>query len=100
MRALYAPWESLCKGIDEMKRLQSQAAALRPNGCPALLRRLEVVHLAQTGALVCTAALARTESRGVHYRADFPAPDDAQWRRHVCFAKQTGDTPVLKGVHQ
>ncbi len=91
--------DSVFRGLDEIKRLQSQTAALRPNGFPALLRRLEVLHLAETGALVCAAALARTESRGVHYRADFPGLDDAQWRRHICFSKQTGNSPVLKGVH-
>src|SRR5205807_1032047 len=28
-------------------------------------------------------ALEREESRGVHYRSDFPQRDDAHWRRHV-----------------
>lgn len=33
-------------------------------------------------ALVARAALWRTESRGAHYRVDFPARDDARWRVH------------------
>jgi L-aspartate oxidase len=28
-------------------------------------------------------ALAREESRGVHFRNDFPARDDARWLRHL-----------------
>jgi L-aspartate oxidase len=34
------------------------------------------------GRLVAKAALARTESRGGHFRADFPDRDDATWRHH------------------
>ncbi len=28
-------------------------------------------------------ALLRTESRGTHQRADFPATDDEHWRQHI-----------------
>lgn len=34
--------------------------------------------------LAAEAALRREESRGAHYRADFPEPDEA-WRRHLVF---------------
>ena len=28
-------------------------------------------------------ALTREESRGVHFRGDFPERDDAKWQRHI-----------------
>ena len=45
--------------------------------------------LALVGALIARAALRRQESRGGHYRADFPSKDDLHWRVHVA-EKQDG----------
>ena len=38
---------------------------------------------ATTAALVCTAALAREESRGAHLRGDFPSTTTSLQARHV-----------------
>lgn len=43
----------------------------------------EVANMAQLGLLVAQAALARKESRGGHFRTDYPERDDAHWRIHV-----------------
>jgi L-aspartate oxidase len=46
----------------------------------------ELANLLLTGRLTAEAALQRQESRGAHYRSDFPHASDA-WRRHLVFRK-------------
>ena len=43
----------------------------------------ETQNLLTLAACISTAALTRTETRGVHYRTDHPATDDAHWRCHL-----------------
>jgi L-aspartate oxidase len=44
----------------------------------------ELANLLLAGRLVTEAALIRRESRGAHYRSDFPHSNDA-WRHHIVF---------------
>jgi fumarate reductase (CoM/CoB) subunit A len=41
---------------------------------------LSVRNLALLGRILATAALARTESRGAHFRLDYPDTDETRWR--------------------
>ena len=41
---------------------------------------IETVNMLNVALMITRAALARTESRGAHYRADFPTQDDATWK--------------------
>lgn len=43
----------------------------------------QVANLATVALLVAQAALTREESRGGHYRSDYPHTDDEHWKRHV-----------------
>jgi L-aspartate oxidase len=43
----------------------------------------ELQDLLTVARLMIAAALERQESRGTHYRSDFPGHDDAHWQRHV-----------------
>jgi len=43
---------------------------------------LEVNNLVTIGSLIMESALAREESRGAHFRNDFPVRNDAQFARH------------------
>ncbi|MEX0800605.1 MAG: L-aspartate oxidase [Dehalococcoidia bacterium] len=46
----------------------------------------ELADLLTCARLVAEAALAREESRGAHYRTDFPEPRE-EWRRHIVFRR-------------
>jgi L-aspartate oxidase len=46
-------------------------------------RGWELQNLLTVARLMIWAALQREESRGVHYRSDFPQQDDEHWRRHL-----------------
>jgi len=58
------------------------AALPKPTDRPAH----ELTDLVACGRLVTEAALIREESRGAHYRSDFPQPHE-EWRRHIVFRK-------------
>jgi len=44
--------------------------------------------------IVVVSALARTESRGAHYRLDYPKRDDVNWLKHT-LAYYTPEGPRL-----
>ncbi len=43
----------------------------------------ELQNMLLVASCTVRAALVRTESRGVHFRSDFPQVDDENWRRHL-----------------
>ena len=42
----------------------------------------ELQNLLTVARLMIEGALCREESRGTHFRSDFPTPDDAVWNKH------------------
>lgn len=53
---------------------------------------LEFQMMLQLAVLVARAALTRSESRGGHFRADFPTPDNL-WRKHIVFQRKDPAQP-------
>jgi L-aspartate oxidase len=56
----------------------------------------ELRNMLDVASVMIDAALRRQESRGVHWRDDFPAQDDACWRKHICFRGSSVELVALK----
>ena len=59
-----------------------------------LIQALELQSLLDIAETIVVGALARTESRGAHYRTDFPQRDDVRWLQHT-LARRTPGGPAL-----
>jgi succinate dehydrogenase / fumarate reductase flavoprotein subunit len=70
-----------------------------------LSEALELGYLLDVAQVLVAAALARTESRGGHFRDDHPLRDDANWMRHSLAFRQTDGSvrldykPVVAGPY-
>jgi succinate dehydrogenase/fumarate reductase flavoprotein subunit len=62
---------------------------------PAWQEALDVRNQLTVARLMVAAALAREESRGAHFRADFPAQDDDRWLRAIIVRKGADGAPEL-----
>jgi len=54
---------------------------------------LDVQSILTVAKLTCHSALARRESRGSHYRSDYPEPDDGSWLCNVLVQQDQGPGP-------
>jgi fumarate reductase flavoprotein subunit len=88
--------------LDELQGLLKRSAELgvrgtSPGANPELVDAYRVRRMLRLAICVVAGALARTESRGAHFREDFPRRDDRAWlRRTLAFWRGPDDTlPTL-----
>ncbi|HYG12257.1 MAG TPA: L-aspartate oxidase [Pyrinomonadaceae bacterium] len=71
--------QSLLRALGELEQIERARSLRAPS------RNFVTVAL-----LIARCALWREESRGAHFRHDFPAPDDARWRVHSIAGRESG----------
>jgi L-aspartate oxidase len=71
------------EGLTEALRVLGRPSGSGGPGQGDLRATMEAENLRLDGWLMARAALRREESRGAHFRDDFPIRDDARWARHV-----------------
>ncbi|MGA7382373.1 MAG: L-aspartate oxidase [Terriglobales bacterium] len=67
---------TLKRALDQLAQISARVAH------PQTRRAFEARNIHLVGTLVARAALAREESRGAHYRLDFPTHNDAKFLKH------------------
>jgi succinate dehydrogenase / fumarate reductase flavoprotein subunit len=91
--------EGIKQAIDRLKDLQEryQRIVLDDEGkCfnTDVLEAWELGALLDTAEVTAVAALERTESRGGHYREDYPKRDDGNWLRHSLVWRKDGQIEI------
>jgi L-aspartate oxidase len=66
---------------------QLQAATARVPA-PTSRRHAEAGNIHTAALLITRSALARLESRGAHYRTDYPEHDDVRFKKHSVVTKK------------
>ncbi|TKB81061.1 MAG: FAD-binding protein [Nitrospira sp.] len=80
--------ESMTAAGSKVRELQQRAAAVTVQDKGQvfntdLIQALELQCLVELAETIVVGALAREESRGAHYRSDFPTRNDEAWLRHT-----------------
>ena len=72
--------------LRKLEQLNRRLDALGGNGVNT--RFLELKNMVTVANLITKAAHIRKESRGTHYREDYPTTDDKNWLKHICLEKR------------
>lgn len=80
--------------IEELAFLSQRAEVTEP---VHLIRCLELKNMLLLAEMVCRAGLMRTETRGSHYRQDFPEEDNTDWLKNI-FIRKAGAGMSLEPV--
>jgi succinate dehydrogenase/fumarate reductase flavoprotein subunit len=89
--------EKLLLAQQELKKLQNEAHSLCAEDKSQLQSCLEIQDMLKTAEVIILAALQRQESRGAHYRSDYPQLDPA-WEKNIRVYKDQEGKLVTKVV--
>jgi L-aspartate oxidase len=92
-------WEKvgIIRNASGLEEAQNRLQQVKPPSLMQLKNRfqLETLNMLTTAKLISSAALFREESRGGHYRSDFPSHNDSKWRHHSIIDKRHGPYLLL-----
>ncbi len=95
-----AMWEGVgiirgAQGLNDtlgtVARLRERLGAVSVNGPAELLKAIELGGMLTVGEIISRAALRRTESRGSHYRTDYPKEGNPEWLKNIVVSCRDGE---------
>jgi len=99
--AIFRTGEGLAKAVKELEELYKQSLDVKVSnkelfGNPELEEAYRVPKMLKLALCIAKGALDRTESRGAHFREDYPKRDDLNWLKRTLASWKEGDTmPTL-----
>lgn len=74
-----------------IKELQDRLQFVSISNGQDLYNVIKLSNMMTVSEMICGAALMRTESRGAHYRTDFPQEDDGNWLNTIEISNDRGN---------
>jgi succinate dehydrogenase/fumarate reductase flavoprotein subunit len=78
------------EALNELDGLEKILPKLTASDIRQIIEFHQIQNMFITAKIVVTAALTRTESRGAHYRNDFPEKNDRRWLENIIITKSKG----------
>ncbi|MCJ7484810.1 MAG: FAD-binding protein, partial [Candidatus Aminicenantes bacterium] len=83
---------TLSRGLNELAELRDAYRRVFIYGncgryCQEMVVLVEFEHMVEVAEVILLGALKREETRGSHFRRDFPKRDDASWLKHSIFTR-------------
>jgi fumarate reductase (CoM/CoB) subunit A len=78
----------LQEALRRIKELTADLPRVQIRDGRGLIKYLELCNMLLLSEMVCRAALLRTESRGAHYRSDYPKEDNGKWLNNIIIHRQ------------
>jgi succinate dehydrogenase/fumarate reductase flavoprotein subunit len=85
----------LKEAVDKIGEIRMESENAKAADIPGLMHRLELDNLLLVGEMVTRAALLRTESRGSHFREDFPTEDE-KWLANLFITNRNDEMLIEK----
>lgn len=97
---IFRDGERLQMALNTVRELEERSQYIRVMDTSSrfntdVLAALETINLLSFSEVIVSGALARTESRGAHYRNDYTTRDDANWLKHTLAHKGDDGRPRL-----
>jgi len=77
--------EEALTDLEEVRHRLEEAAVTEPK---QLMTAIKLDNMLTVAEMISRSALLRTESRGAHYRTDYPEENNAEWLKNVVIAKK------------
>ena len=86
--------ERLEEGLSRVEKVKARLSELHARDFHYLSKCHEVIAMTTCAEMTFRSALARTESRGFHFREDFPKRDDENWLKWIILRQVDGNMAI------
>lgn len=86
---------SLSEALVDLQQIRYGLGKARVTGPRQLIEAIRLANMVTVAEMIIRSALLRTESRGAHYRTDYPEENNGQWLSNIVICKKD-DAMVLE----